>query len=899
MICSRNILCAVFVAWMLLCSLFASAQVRADYGVSDSSRDQIVQVSVYDSLSRDFLPGATVFLIFGKDTVKTVTGAKGDVFYLKPAARADTLCIKTSFVGYKTRNDRFPIAPGQSVNVYVPMTEDPMQLASIVVTADAVAMIVRGDTTVFNAAAFPQMEGDALRDMLAKFPGVEIDENEIRYNGKKIDRLLVNGANLFGKDIGNAMDIVLSREVKSVKVYDKTAVDDLHQDSALAKEHVMDVHTWKPLEKAGSISFSAEGGVYSSERENGRPEYLADGTAGFSNYTLASRPRINLQLSGGHNNRYASSPVDNLDAVLTLGKDTNGKGGYEFMLQLLDNSQKSFNTSVSTFFPSELWNERRDSSFSAKTHIKRCVNFSGNGYMPIGKDMLRITGRLSFINTANTGRQFMSSVRDAFPTGFDKVQGDSVNTGSLALSADWTHRFANKRRTLSVRAAVNAAFGKGRGARIDTLGQSMAREWLASSLRKNSLSPSLTVSYNEPLGKKSAFGVNMTSGYNRSTDRNLFLNVFTSGLDLHNSKDFTSNDINISAMMFYRYGRKNDGFFLQVNAGVRDILTMRDEHLDNVQDMNKNYIRPIVRAEADYSKGAGMFMFVYEESESVPDARQLRNTVDDTNPMFLYAGNPGLSLPVNRKVSMSYSCSFPEKGLTMKVSADGEAGFGTIANRITYFDTQTSLDEYGYIAPAGSSLTVPVNVSGRWNMGLGFNVERYFTKTDSKVAADVRWAAGRNLYYLADGLMANLGNDIFLSSSFEKYGSKYTLSITPGLVLGRTAGWEQTFDHLDLSLCTNYRQRIGKHFEFVANVMGFRTFSNFKAANTYDLDISCNVSWMFGPDNRYWFRLFGMNLTDSFRGYSSIVLDNQVTTSHFTGLGRCIGISFGYTFNRR
>lgn len=223
-----------------------------------------------------------------------------------------------------------------------------------------------------------------------------------------------------------------------------------------------------------------------------------------------------------------------------------------------------------------------------------------------------------------------------------------------------------------------------------------------------------------------------------------------------------------------------------------------------------------------------------------------------------------------------------------------------LVNRSFIFTEDTRLDKWdGYIAPAGSSLTVPVNVSGNWNMTLGFNVERYFTGIDSKVMADVGWTALRNLYYLADELVANLGNNMFLSSSFHKYGSTYTLGITPGLTLGRVSGLEQPYDHMDLSFSADYRQRIGKHFELVVINHGFKTFSNLKVADTYDLDLSCDVSWMFGADNRYRLTLFGMNLTDSFNGYSSSVLDNQITTSHFTGLGRCIGLSFQYVFYRR
>ena len=71
----------------------------------------------------------------------------------------------------------------------------------VVVKATKLQFVMRGDTLVYNADAFPMSEGSMLSDLIKKFPGVELKEDgEILVNGRKVDVMTLNGKDFFDKD---------------------------------------------------------------------------------------------------------------------------------------------------------------------------------------------------------------------------------------------------------------------------------------------------------------------------------------------------------------------------------------------------------------------------------------------------------------------------------------------------------------------------------------------------------------------------------------------------------------------------------------------------------------------------------------------------------------------------
>lgn len=100
------------------------------------------------------------------------------------------------------------------------------QLKEAVVRATHIKMVTRGDTVVYDAAAFDLAEGSMLDALVAQLPGAELKDGQIKVNGKFIESLMVNGEDFFAGNPKVALENLPAYTVKNIKVYDRAANDD-------------------------------------------------------------------------------------------------------------------------------------------------------------------------------------------------------------------------------------------------------------------------------------------------------------------------------------------------------------------------------------------------------------------------------------------------------------------------------------------------------------------------------------------------------------------------------------------------------------------------------------------------------------------------------------------------
>lgn len=149
-------------------------------------------------------------------------------------------------------------------------------LEEVTVTGTRIKMVMRGDTMVFNAAAFQMAKGSMLDALVRQLPGATISQDGvIEVNGRKMNELLINGKDFFQGDPKVALQNLPAYTVKDIKVYDK-ADDDAyltHSDANADKLEgdmnlVMDVQLKKEYLK-GSLA-NIEAGYGTDNRYMGR-----------------------------------------------------------------------------------------------------------------------------------------------------------------------------------------------------------------------------------------------------------------------------------------------------------------------------------------------------------------------------------------------------------------------------------------------------------------------------------------------------------------------------------------------------------------------------------------------------------------------------------------------------
>lgn len=229
-----------------------------------------------------------------------------------------------------------------------------VELGEAVVRATKVKMYYKGDTLVYNASAFRLPDGSMLDELLRQLPGVKMEKNgDIYINGRKLDFLLLNGKEFFGKDNKVMLENLPYYVVEALKVYEQEST----RSQALghevdAKLYVMDVR----LKKEYAIGYMGN----------------AEGAGGTCNRYLARLFGLRFTdysrwvVFGGVNNLNESrrpgadtnwSPSDN-----TAGTERRHSAGMSLLCENQDESWKEEGDAIATWTRTD----NRERSFSEK-----------------------------------------------------------------------------------------------------------------------------------------------------------------------------------------------------------------------------------------------------------------------------------------------------------------------------------------------------------------------------------------------------------------------------------------------------------------------------------------------------------------------------------------------------
>lgn len=102
----------------------------------------------------------------------------------------------------------------------IQLSADTVALRSVDVEADVIASELRGDTAQFNAKGFKTNVNATSEELVAKMPGVTIENGTVKAQGEDVKRVLVDGKRFFGDDAKQTLQNVPADMVENVQVYD-------------------------------------------------------------------------------------------------------------------------------------------------------------------------------------------------------------------------------------------------------------------------------------------------------------------------------------------------------------------------------------------------------------------------------------------------------------------------------------------------------------------------------------------------------------------------------------------------------------------------------------------------------------------------------------------------------
>ncbi|MEE1946891.1 outer membrane beta-barrel family protein [Pedobacter sp. KR3-3] len=243
-----------------------------------------------------------------------------------------------ALIGYK------PIIKAFEVNAAKPMAdfntiemeESAITLNDVLIKGELLPMIIKKDTIEFSADAFKTQADANVEDVLKVMPGMEVDKDgNITFNGKKIDRVLVEGKDFFGKDPKTATQNLPKEIVSKIQVIEKKTDDAIFKGIDDGKrENVLNI-TLKEDKKKGYfgniVAGKGNSGLYdastSINRFNGKQQLSIIGLANNINKTSFSYSDLSDFLGG---DVFSSGMVSSImvDAGGNMSVGLNGDDGF-------------------------------------------------------------------------------------------------------------------------------------------------------------------------------------------------------------------------------------------------------------------------------------------------------------------------------------------------------------------------------------------------------------------------------------------------------------------------------------------------------------------------------------------------------------------------------------------
>ncbi len=229
---------------------------------------------IKDKDSGDPLSLATVTIYKAADTSLVsyrLTDNKGN-FSIGGLPLSVSLRLVATHSGYITFRKEFILSDTSKTFDFavVEMTVLEEDMQEVVVTAELPPVVVRKDTIEFNASSFKTLPNAVVEDLLKKLPGVDVDkEGNIMVNGKRVNKVLVDGKSFFGNDPKMATKNLQAESIDKIQVTDD--MDELNANGDDNRNNVGKVInlTFKKGYKKGVFGKAYAGGGTNNRYEIG------------------------------------------------------------------------------------------------------------------------------------------------------------------------------------------------------------------------------------------------------------------------------------------------------------------------------------------------------------------------------------------------------------------------------------------------------------------------------------------------------------------------------------------------------------------------------------------------------------------------------------------------------
>ena len=735
-----------------------------------------------DAVTGEALPGANVVATrLAPDSVRVGAAANADGQFRLSVA-AGTYRLRVSYAGY-TADTREVVARGPIQDVG-DVALVPAALGEVEVGAVRERVTLRGDTTAFNAAAFPVNPDASAEDLVARLPGVTVENGTVTAQGETVRRVLVDGEEFFGTDPTAALRNLPADMIAEIQVFDRasdqsrfTGFDDGNAETTINIVTRTD-------RRAGQF-----GRVYGGGGADGAGATVARYATGATVHTFSGARRLSIIGQANNVNQQNFASEDLLGVLGQAGDrggrggggprgggrggDRGGRGGADASTYLVGEQGGITNTAALGLNYSDRWggDVRVSGSYFANRTRNDTDAFLSRDY--VVADSLfytqsslsettnwnhRVSGRLEA--TLSPSTQLTATPRLSVQTnratsalsGLSTLLGDASQTQnsdladglgvSGSLDVLLRHRFGSATpaegrdgppggsppgrrgrgtpsgRTLSLRLGISQN-GQLQDTDQDVLSLAGADTTDAFQRRIDGtagtrrLSADLT--YTEPLGSRAQLQLSVEPSVATSSSGQdaLRFDPLTGG--------FTAVDSSFTSQSDQRLTTGRGGVDLNYAAGPLRLSAGVDAEVQQLAytqaglrafevDRTTTTLLPSASARYEISETTRLDLR-YRASSRTPSVTQLRDVVDDTNPLLVTAGNPDLALSRDHRVDLRLRATQPTAGSVLFGSLQLTATEDYVGSATTVAGARPVVVRGVTLAP-GAQFTAPVNLGG-------------------------------------------------------------------------------------------------------------------------------------------------------------------------------------------
>lgn len=868
---------------LLLRAFFAtdiSAQISSYSGSQGSSG---LNILVVDSLSMKPLPSVMVSVVQKKDTLYAFTDETGRASISRLAFR-DSLTVSVSLLGYKSLSRK--IAHQVATFVTVVMAEDPVELNAIIVRDDAVLMVSRGDTTVYNPESLKLPEGSDLEFLLKRLPGVEVRNGAVMSMGRNVNKILLNGTTLFGADISAALRLVMSDMVKNVKIYEQHDLDRLIEaDTLKRKELVADIITKDKITTVQVLELLMAAGLFSEK------ELMGSLQGRFDAYAF-DKPTINAEVIAARNADKigpVTSPADVLEARLKYQKKSQFKYTFSNFLSVKYSSRNQ--ESYRSLQYSDIDRKETSSSlmsgreFELRDNMSAMLNVGKANILDVSLNLLYSGLRESTQNNDST--LYNDLLYRSFLT-------DLKNSRKFNSTARAGMYFVKNRSDFGIWARIPFDMVHSAGSVVDTLETASYQQFLKDDISAWRINPGVDMQYSRQFFKGFRFKSALSLSHLYSQDIRTSRDCLMDRMDPFNSYDYTNNSFTGKLELSLNYRDMSRGIYVQAGIAPKFITQTVDEHVGDVTDDSNCWFLYSPSLKFSVSKSPFNVELSYSESEMVPSVGQLRSMVNFSNPLYLKAGNPDLKVSVARTASLTTGVTSFETGSVWTLSGHFRHTSDLIGNNTVYYVAPTYLPEYGYEAMAGSRLSRPENVGGAWNAGAALKSSFQIKKIDSKMDVELGALASRTPFMTESVRNTNGQDEVYARFEYVSHFSKvFNLDLRGRYAYGTNMlNSSRVYDYSDISADVRSSVTVASAIVLSASYMLNAKVTDREGVGYLNDCLNASVKYIFGKDRRFAISLSGADLLNNSRRENISFTELYLLTTRQSLLGRCIYASF-------